>query len=175
MAVLPLASVELEHLKFERSLTDSSQLARLPWLQMHPNSGSQMFILGVETLSTSWGMRVGNHSALCLHFGIVNRPKKNWKISTVHSGIPEKVLWADKTCTTRWAGGTAAAEFKFESKLEPLQVIWQSLPKAIPEDNRSFWLENQWSSCVGSAPAQLRLVRWARTNTESFPVGSSRC
>ena len=30
MAVLPLASVELEHLKFERSLTDSSQLARLP-------------------------------------------------------------------------------------------------------------------------------------------------
>ena len=28
-----------------------------------------------------------------------------------------------------------AAEFKFESKFEPLQVIWQSLPKAIPEDN----------------------------------------
>ena len=25
-----------------------------------------------------------------------------------------------------------AAEFKFESKLKPLQVIWQSLPKAIP-------------------------------------------
>ena len=28
-----------------------------------------------------------------------------------------------------------AAEFKFESKFEPLPVIWQSLPKAIPEDN----------------------------------------
>ena len=31
-----------------------------------------------------------------------------------------------------------AAEFKFESKIEPLPVIWQSLPKAIPEDNRKF-------------------------------------
>ena len=31
-----------------------------------------------------------------------------------------------------------AAEFKFESKLEPLQFIWQSLPKAVPEDNRRF-------------------------------------
>ena len=28
-----------------------------------------------------------------------------------------------------------AAEFKFESKFEPLPVIWQSLPKAIPEVN----------------------------------------
>ena len=26
-----------------------------------------------------------------------------------------------------------AAEFKFESKFKPLQVIWQLLPKAIPE------------------------------------------
>ena len=30
------------------------------------------------------------------------------------------------------------AEFKFESKFEPLQVIWQSLLKAIPEDNQRF-------------------------------------
>ena len=28
-----------------------------------------------------------------------------------------------------------AAEFKFESKFEPLPFIWQSLPKAVPEDN----------------------------------------
>ena len=33
-----------------------------------------------------------------------------------------------------------AAEFKFESK-----VIWQSLPQAIPKDNRSFQLQNQAS------------------------------
>ena len=31
-----------------------------------------------------------------------------------------------------------AAEIKSESKFEPLQVIWISLPKAIPEDNRRF-------------------------------------
>ena len=31
--------------------------------------------------------------------------------------------------------GSQAAEFKFESKFEPLPVIWQSTPKAIPEDN----------------------------------------
>ena len=27
------------------------------------------------------------------------------------------------------------AKFKFESKVEPLLVICQSLPKAVPEDN----------------------------------------
>ena len=31
-----------------------------------------------------------------------------------------------------------AAQFKFESKFEPLQVIWQSLPKAIPEKIEVF-------------------------------------
>ena len=36
------------------------------------------------------------------------------------------------------AGVGHAAEFKFESKFEPLPVIWQLLPKAIPEDNRKF-------------------------------------
>ena len=30
------------------------------------------------------------------------------------------------------------AEFKFESKFEPLSIIWQSLPKAIPEDHQRF-------------------------------------
>ena len=39
-----------------------------------------------------------------------------------------------------------AAEFKFESKFKPLQVIWQSLPKAVPEDNRRFRGQNQWPS-----------------------------
>ena len=46
-----------------------------------------------------------------------------------------------------------AAEFKFESKFEPLQVIWQSLPKAVPEDNRRFRGQNQWPSSWGRAPA----------------------
>ena len=46
-----------------------------------------------------------------------------------------------------------AAEFKFESKFEPLPVIWQSLPKAVPEDNRRFRGQNQWPSSWGRAPA----------------------
>ena len=31
-----------------------------------------------------------------------------------------------------------AAESKFESKFKPLQVVGQSLPKAIPESNLRF-------------------------------------
>ena len=31
-------------------------------------------------------------------------------------------------------------ELKSESKYKPLPVIWQSLLKAVPEDNQSFWL-----------------------------------
>ena len=46
-------------------------------------------------------------------------------------------------------------------KFKPLPVIWQSLPKAIPEDNRRFWLQNQWPSSWGHAPAQLGWVRRA--------------
>ena len=46
-----------------------------------------------------------------------------------------------------------AAEFKFESKFEPLPVTWQSLLKAIPVDHWRFWLQNQcqWQSPWRSA------------------------
>ena len=43
-----------------------------------------------------------------------------------------------------------APEFKFAYKFKPKLVIWQSLPKTIPEDNRRFWLQNQWPSLWGS-------------------------
>ena len=68
-----------------------------------------------------------------------------------------------------------AAEFKFESKFEPLPVIWQSLPKAVPEDNRRFRGQNQWPSSWGRAPARLAQVGRASTNTGRFRVGGSRC
>ena len=68
-----------------------------------------------------------------------------------------------------------AAEFKFESKFKPLQVIWQSLPKAVPEDNRRFRGQNQWPSSWGRAPARLAQVGRASTNTGRFRVGGSRC
>ena len=59
------------------------------------------------------------------------------------------------------------AEFKFESKFEPLQVRWQ----AIPEDNQKFWLQNQWRSSLGRALAQLWLVWQASTKTEADAAG----
>ena len=71
-----------------------------------------------------------------------------------------------------------AAEFNFESKFEPLQtseVVWQSLPKTIREDNQRIWLQNQWPSAWGRALAQLGRVERARTNTLRFRVGGSRC
>ena len=46
------------------------------------------------------------------------------------------------------------AEIKFESKFKPLPVIWQLLPKAIPEENCRFWLQNQWPSSCSSVSAQ---------------------
>ena len=71
-----------------------------------------------------------------------------------------------------------AAEFKFESKFEPLQVIWQSPPKAVAavrEDNRRFRGKNPWPSSWGSAPARLVRVGRASTNTGRFLVGGSHC
>ena len=68
-----------------------------------------------------------------------------------------------------------AAEFKFESMFKPLPVIWQSPQKAVWEDNRRFWLQNQWPSSWGSAPAMLGQVWRASTNTGCFLVGCSCC
>ena len=65
----------------------------------------------------------------CLNFGIFNRPEKNSNSTQFIQGfqsIKAMQLVGQK------------AEFKFESKFEPLPVIWQSLLKAIPEDNRRF-------------------------------------
>ena len=54
-------------------------------------------------------------------------------------------------------------------------IDWQSLPKAIPEDNQSFWLQKLFPSSWGRAPAQLGRVGQASANTGYFQVGSSSC
>ena len=51
-----------------------------------------------------------------------------------------------------------AADFKFETKFELLPVIWQSLPKVSPEDNRRWYLQNQWQRSWGSAVTQVGLL-----------------
>ena len=71
-----------------------------------------------------------------------------------------------------------AAEFKFESKFEPLPVIWQTVaisPKAVPEGNRRFRGQNQRPSSWGSSPALLASVGPASTNTGCFRVSGSLC
>ena len=69
-----------------------------------------------------------------------------------------------------------AAEFKFESKFEPLQVIWQSLRRLFQKviEGLNFKRQYQWPSSWGSSPALLVLVGQASTNAGRF-LGSSRC
>ena len=62
-----------------------------------------------------------------INFCVFNRQKKN---STQH-----RLFWGFRADKPFESTGQAA-EFKIESKFEPLQVIWQALLKAIPEDNQ---------------------------------------
>ena len=57
---------------------------------------------------------------------------------------------------------------------EPLQDIWQSFPKAIPEDNR-FWLQSPWLSFWDSAQAQIGRVGQANINAGRTRVDCSCC
>ena len=70
----------------------------------------------------------------CLDFGIFNGPKEN-----SNSGPLFWVFQADKPLQLI----DQAAEFTFEYQFEPLQVIWQSLLKAIQEDIRGILMQNQ--------------------------------
>ena len=64
------------------------------------------------------------------------------------------------------------------SKFKPLQVIWESIPKTVPEGNQSFWLvwmRNPGPSSWSCAPAQLRLVGQASINKNCFLICGSLC
>ena len=76
-------------------------------------------------------MRVGIDSQLSSILAITTEPKRNQ--------IPHSLFWGFGADTIH-SQGSQAAEFKFqvESKFEPLLVIWQSLPKAISEENQWF-------------------------------------
>ena len=92
---------------------------------------------------------------------------KELKLHTWDSGV-------DKTfqVTTSWSGCRVQGWVQVWAPAA-MPVIWQSLYTAIPEENQSFWLQNQWQSSWGCSPAQLGLVRWARSNTGCFQVSSS--
>ena len=85
--------------------------------------------------------------------------------------IPHNFFWdyrADKTFTMLVR--------QQSSSLSPssiLQVFWQSLQKATPENNWRIWLQNQWQSSFGCAQAQLGQIWLSSTNTGSFRVSCS--
>ena len=86
-----------------------------------------------------WGMG-GKQLTACLKFSIFNRLQR---IQTVYPGISKqiKVYLGISEQIKPLQLVCQAAEFKFESKFEPLLVIWQSLPKVILwELNSIFYL-----------------------------------
>ena len=84
-----------------------------------------------------WGVRIDIVSVMSSISAFLT-DLKEFKLHTVYFGASEQIKLLQPI--------GQAAEFKFESKFEPLQVIWQSLPTAIPEDNRRFRGQNQWPS-----------------------------
>ena len=73
---------------------------------------------------------LGDEGSVISLISVFSTDLKEFKLHTVYFGTSEQIKPLQPV--------GQAAEFKFESKFEPLQVIWQSLPKAIPEDNRRF-------------------------------------
>ena len=110
-------------------------------------------------------MRVGNHSQQAVKILIFQVSTNLKKLHTLFSDFR-----AEETLTTPWSG-SIAAKFKDESKVQQQLrlVIWQSLPKAIPEDNRRFGqcfdcTANQWL-CFCTDWGIIGLVKLAITNT----------
>ena len=51
---------------------------------------------------------------------------------------PHRLFWGSLTEKKPLLPVGQAAEFKFESKIKPQPVIWQTLTKAFPEENQRF-------------------------------------
>ena len=108
--------------------------------------------------------------------------------NTLNSDDPIKCCPTLKTCRIRVDSGNSEwinlynsfarqQSSRFSPSLNPCTgpAGHIPLPQVIPEDNWSFWLQNQWLTSWGSAPAQLVLVWRAITNAGCFQVSGSRC
>ena len=137
--------------------------ATIVWFDMHV-SAAWVDLLSNPSLKCCLWWLLSTHS--CPQFSKFYVIKRI-KLHTVDFGTSEQINSLQPV--------GQVAEFKFESKFEPLQVIWSWLQKAIPEDNRRFWLQNQMPSSQSSAPALLGRIRPASTNTGRCLIGSSRC
>ena len=118
---------------------------------------------GNSRQSGGWGLISIQCTHCCSQFsiGVLKR------IQTPHSWIGD--FGADKTSKTRLSGG------RVQVWVQAPACHLATLPKAIPADNRTFLLQNQWPSSLGHAPAQLERVWRASASTGCFRVGCSRC
>ena len=118
-------------------------------------------------LVSVWARRVGNNSPLASISPFSTNRKR---IQTPHTLFGD--FWPDKTFTTHWSGD------RVQVWVEPLLVIWQSLPS--PEDlsrSQSKVLIAKsiaklfWPRCSCNA---AQLGRLGRATRESTNIGSSR-
>ena len=92
-----------------------------------------------NTIWSQW-MRVGIDSLLS-SIWCSEKNSNSTKCIKLYSGVSEQLKPLQPI--------GQAAEFKFESKIKPLLVIWQSLLKAISEDNQSFLTAKSMAKLLG--------------------------
>ena len=116
----------------------SFELFLIIWWQSWSNLGLEHEVM----------MEVVTYLPQFLHLQDFNWPKKNSNF-TLFLVISDQKF----TIVTCWSGCRVQIWVQIWSPCR----IWQSLPKAIPEDNGNFWLQNQWTSSWGSLLALLVL------------------
>ena len=89
-----------------------------------------------------------------------------WIIETPYSLFRDSGRGKPYTLLVRAIRRQNRAECKVKSKLEenPLQFIWPSLPKAVPEHSQSLLMQIQWPGPCGNTLAQMW---WAYKVSES--------
>ena len=141
----------------ELSKIKSSCLAHL-WMSIEINLGSSDWLILLVTVPRS--VTVGNNTLLALILAS-STCLKEFKLHTVYSGILQHRKKLQLDSWTCWSS-CRVQDFKFESKskFKPLQVIGQSHPKAIREDNQRFSLQNQIKGQAHGA-ALLHSLGWS--------------
>ena len=82
---------------------------------------------------------------------------------------------AGKTSTFRWSGCRVQVWVQVRAPAGHLTITPEGYSRRQLVLRIKFWLQNQWPSSWGRAPAQLGRVGRASTNTGRFRVGGSRC
>ena len=111
--------------------------------------------------SGGWGL-VSTHS--CPQFRCSKKNSNFTHFTEIYSSVSEQIKPQPPI--------SQATEFKFESKFEPLQVIWQSIQKAIPEDNGRFDCKIN-GRALGAALPGLHSFGWLDGQAQTQGVSKS--